>query len=459
MQKSTHEFSIGRAYAYEKVWTAEEYLNAALRAEHYIAKFQEEDEDGIYWTQNKKLAPDVKFLTGSAGVLYFYIKLAKVTKEEKYRQIAEKAVQYICRHWNDQLDSDNEENPYAFMHKGLFGTAGTAFALLEAYNEYGAEETRRALSEVGSYYQKNVVRDGQGARWTGRTAYAFDGAIALFLIELYERFHDETIPELLDEVGKWYVSQGELQPDGAISLNGGVGLGFNQADTPGNRWSPNFELGTAGAAYALARIAEVTGKQEYLDTAKKCAQYLESIAVRQDKGYLIPYWVNTAESPIFYLGNCHGPAGTSKLFYQLYKQTGDRHFFEQIVQLVDGIESMGAPERQSAGFWNNYSICCGNAALVQFFLALYQADGDLRWRELAVRAGNVLFGEREDSEDGSTSWTIAFERIRPDVFSTDYTYNNGAAGIGCVLLQLYLNETGQFAWRRLPDDPYPENPV
>jgi hypothetical protein len=277
----------------------------------------------------------------------------------------------------------------------------------------------------------------------------------LLLIELYARFREPEVAKLFPEIGRWYLSQGVKQPDGSVSYNGGVGLGFHAADTPGNNWSPNFELGTAGAAYVLARLYEVTGDASYLEAAKGSAAYLEHIAIPQKKGSLIPYWVSTDQEPIFYLGNCHGPAGSARLFYKLYDLTGDRHYFDRIVSLVDGLESLGAPERQSAGFWNNYSICCGNAALVQFFLGLYQADGDARWHDLAIRAGNVLFGEREDHPDQSSSWTIAFERIHPDVFSDDYTYNNGAAGIGCVLLQLYLNESNQFDWRRLPDDPFP----
>lgn len=399
-----HEFKIGAEYKSLIAESPEEYLQAALQAERFIAGFENESGDGIYWARQDE-EPNLTLMTGSGGVLYFYIKLARVTGEERFHIVARKAVRYLAGHWRDRLTGEGANELFS---KILFGLAGEAFVFLEAYDEYG----------------------------------------------MAERFGDETALKLVRGCGRWYLANGKRHANGGLELNGG--LGYNGVDIRGNFGSPNFELGTAGAAYVLTRIYELTKEERYLNAAKAAAFYLVTIGVKQKKGFLIPYRVNDGERPVFYLSNCHGPAGSSKLFYKLYKLTNDEYYYEKIKELVDGMEAVGAPQRQSVGFWNNYSICCGHAGLVQFFVGLYETDHDERWRELAVRSGNVLLGEREVSEHGDARWTMAFERIHPEALTAEFGYVNGAAGIAVALLQLYLEETGQFHWRRMPDDPYPE---
>jgi lantibiotic modifying enzyme len=124
--------------------------------------------------------------------------------------------------------------------------------------------------------------------------------------------------------------------------------------------------------------------------------------------------------------------------------------------MIDGIESVGAPERQSVGFWNTQCFCCGHAGLVQFFVGLYQGLGDKRYLDLARRTAAVILGEKEDNADGTTQWPMAFWRIKPDFLTVDLGYYDGQAGIASALLQLYLCETGHFHWNRLIDDPFPE---
>lgn len=446
---SKHEFEIGKEYESLTPGTPEEYLQAALQAEKFIAGFEKEDKDGIYWARQGE-KPNLTLVTGSGGVLYFYIKLACITGEESFHTTAQKAAQYLARHWKEPLEEEGEN---ALFSKILFGLAGEAFALLEAYDEYGTQELEDTLKEILKYYVKTAAEDGKGIRWTGSTAFGMDGAIVLFLIEMAERFNDEAALRMVKGCGQWYLANGKRHANGGLELNGG--LGYNGVDIRGAFGSPNFELGTSGAAYVLTRIYELTKEEQYLNAAKAAAFYLVTVGVKQKKGFLIPYRVNDGQQPIFYLSNCHGPAGSSKLFYKLYKLTNDEYYLEKIVELVDGMEAVGAPQRQSVGFWNNYSMCCGHAGLVQFFVGLYRADHEERWRELAVRSGNVLLGERELWDDGSASWTMAFERIHPELLTAEFGYTNGAAGIACALLQLYLEETDQFHWRRMPDDPYP----
>ena len=190
---------------------------------------------------------------------------------------------------------------------------------------------------------------------------------------------------------------------------------------------------------------------------------LEEVRVPQEKGSAITYRIyddgaieKEGDRTVFYLGLCHGPAGTGRFYYELAKNTGDDVYRKILVDLVDGLEALGAPERQSPGFWNTVNYCCGHAGLVHFFIGLYLADHDERWRDLAVRAGDVLLGSEEIQADGSSDWPIAFNRVDPDDFTRPLGYYDGAAGIAAVLLELYLLGKDEFVWPRFGDDPFPE---
>ena len=278
-----------------------------------------------------------------------------------------------------------------------------------------------------------------------------DTGILLFLIRLYDFRPETALRELLLLAGSWFLAQGEMQEDGSLFFHG------LECIWEGTKL--NFEVGVSGSGYLLAKMYEFSKDEKYLRGAEGCAAYVSGHAIAQKKGHLIPFRLDMGEESPLYLGTCSGPAGTARLFYLLYRLTGKKAYFEEIDALVDGIESVGAPERQSSGLWNNTNLCCGHAGLLQFFVALYQAGGVSRFRDLALRTAAVLLGEKEETEGGGAKWTVALERSHPENTSQPLGYYMGAAGIGSALLQLYLSEKDEFYWTRFPDDPFPEHPL
>ncbi|MBQ3665195.1 MAG: hypothetical protein II919_03725 [Lachnospiraceae bacterium] len=109
---------------------------------------------------------------------------------------------------------------------------------------------------------------------------------------------------------------------------------------------------------------------------------------------MIPYKLGIHDN-LFYLGNCHGPVGTTKLFYELYKATNEEQYLQEVFALIEGARALGAPFVQSAGFWNTIGLCCGPAG-----------------------------------------------------------YFTGAAGIAVALLQIYCMRTENKGGLHLIDDPY-----
>lgn len=447
--RNRHQFKIGQPFLYKKAEKPEDYLEAALKAEKYISGAVRETEDGIFWQADEDKL-DLTLYSGSAGILYFYIKLYETTENDKYLQIVREAAKYHARHWKDFLSAKPTlELPGA--HEGLhFGLGGYSIALGEAYRILKDDEVAGALSEIGEHYQKTAKTDSDGIYWTGLTGLAMDGGIILVLLQQYQLLGDESIKKTILSAAEHFLAQGVRKEDGGLEYNG-----FKNV-LPISL--PNFEFGSSGAGYLLTKLYDFTNDERYLEAAKATTVYLDSIKIAVGDGHLIPHHVYGPEDeePVFYTSSCHGPAGTAKLYYQLYKITGDKKWLGQIEDLVLGLEALGVPQKQSAGLWNNVCLCCGQAGHVQFFVGLYRGTKNEKYNELARKAANVLLGEAEAENDYSF-WPMAWERVKPDVIGTGIGYYDGTAGVAAALLQEYLNEKSNFHWNRLLDDPFPEN--
>lgn len=455
------KFAIGHRYQTETVGDPGEYLEAVLRTDRYLRKSMKESNDGITWTNNKKSwrmveigEADQSFYSGSTGILYFYLKLFDVTGNPEHLRIVKEGARYLARHWREffkQTPVFGDMNLKGSENGLYFGVAGIGMILAEVYADIKDENAKAGALEVVDYLLEVAVNDEEGVYWNGPTGMAMDGGIILMLMRAYRIFGEERIKEAILKAAERYLNQGDETADGALEFNGCKEFGIPTS------W-PNYEFGTAGAGFLLTEIYDFTKDKRFLEAAERCTLYLKTIQVPQKKGYLIPHDVGGSEKtePVFFLSSCHGPGGNAKLYYRLYEITGDKKWLDEITQMVDGIESTGAPEIQSIGLWNTLCYCCGHAGLIQFFLGLYHGLGDERYLNLARRTASVIMGEREDHDDGTTSWPMAFWRLKPEFLTEDIGYFDGCAGIASALLQIYLQEKGQFKWHRLPDDPFPE---
>lgn len=452
-------YAIGKAYPTRRAQSADDYLQAALRGERYLAYHQRNSADGIYWLNDDSATVDLSFFTGIAGISYFYTKLYRATGEERFRTIAVESGRYLARHWKGIVDTPPVEGWFENLGTDSFygGASGIGIVLLNEYRELGEEELLDGARDIATWLVAQAHRSDDGSRiyWSGRPAVYLDAGLILFLIQLRRVSGDDALDEVI-------AAAGEHLLDSAIPTdNGGLDFDVFHGVQPFNE--PNFELGASGAGYTLNRLYEATGDVRYLDAARKVAVGLERWRVPQSKGSAILYRIyddgtveKEGDHTVFYLGLCHGPAGTSRFYYELARNTGDASYLDVIADLVDGQEALGVPEHQYAGFWNAVHYCCGNAGLVHFYIGLYLSDGNERWHDLAVRAGDTLLGSEEIQADGSSAWPLAFTRVEPDVFDRYLGYYPGVAGIASALLELYLLAEGRFDWPRLEDDPFPE---
>ena len=488
-----YTFRPGKAFPVIKAKDPKEYLDAALAAERFIATHQVEDGDGIYWKDQCSDKEHISLYSGSTGVVYFYLELYRATGDQRFLNILQRGVRFLQRNWKAATIVDDEHhlfpssrydkvNHQAFPgeeYSQNIGPAGVGSVLYLVYRHFPSPDLRATLDDIADWLIGKATRDGKGVRWSGNPGIYLDGGSVLYLAQLYGEFHDERLKAFIDDYGKYLLSTTHRLPDGSVIADG--------TDQYRAYAMPNHEVGTAGGGYQLTLLYQITGDRKYLEAAEGTTKYLASIAVPQAKGHLIPVRVNhdgtpfngnadlndplgdagaqhgdlpeRYDRPLCYLGDCNGVAGTVRLYYNLWRITGDKAWLAPIDDLTDGLLSVGAPERQSAGLWNAPYYCCGHASILQFFIGAYLAFHEERWLDLARRTADVLLGLATftgDGDDRQAYWPVAWERIWPNDLTVTVGLYIGAAGIANALLQTYEVLTGTFAVDRLANDPWPD---
>jgi len=451
-----YSFHIGKEFHRKKAESNQEYLDIAEQVHDYLELHKITTEDGYLWkdvinlTTGKSVGDKVDLTQygGSSGPLYYYLGAYKVTGKEIYKENVLRGADYLNKHWRDQIDISRTGDFYmeGLEYSYYIGIAGIGATLAKIYEEFKRKEDLETIIAI----TKEVVAGGKttenGISWSFDKSPLLGGGTVLYLYKIYELLKEQYILDAANKGADQIVAE-------AIKDERG-GYAWTSYAHPNQTRVPNFECGTAGVGYVLAVAYEVSKDEKYLAAAKEAVAHLRAIAVKQGEGYLVPWHDNPNEETIFYVSTCHGPAGTSRLFYQLYKVTGDKQYLDDIASLYAGMRHIGVPEKQSVGYWNTVGICCGGAGIAQFLINYSLISGREDVKEVAAVTGSILLGQYEKQCKG-VAWPLAFERVKPQNLSRGISYAAGAAGVGAALLQLHLFFENKYEWARLFDDPYP----
>lgn len=437
---------------------ADPYLDAALRAAAWIRA-----ERG---RQSEEQRKDLSLYSGEAGVLVFFCELAHATKDPKV--VAE------VRQLADRLSAKVEGTKDPGLYTGL---SGAGFALDCAaeltkdlrYVKAGNRAIQRAFALAKPWLQSDV-KDASNDIISGLAGI---GCAVVRHTEVMDAFaasepnptqeqsarESSELRTAAKAIGERLLAVAKQPTSDARFLMWEMSPGYP-------REMPNFSHGTAGVAYFLARLGAVTNEAMYLDAAKKGAAYILSLT---GKDRLIFHHKPDGED-LKYLGWCHGPVGTSRLFALLHRQTKQRRYGRWIDQAAEALTACGIPEQRTPGFWNNYGYCCGDAGVLRFFLDLHRLDGKPEQLAFAKRLAGFLIakGEKADGlrfgdpppQGGGglpgegLKWTFAENRVSPKDVKAQTGLMQGAPGIGLALLWLHEFEAKQEALVRFPDAPW-----
>ena len=410
------------------------YLDAAEKAAAWIRASGVRTAEGLSWpaVPGEPESVALNLYSGTPGVVLFFLQAYYSTGKEAYLHEAREGADFLMT----GIAGVNGTGLYE-------GLSGVAFALEETYRASGDDKYRRGFSACLSRVKDAAVETGAGIDW-GSTTDIISGAAGtgLFLVYSYHETKDRTWLDLAARAGARLVELGRPE-------NGGLKWAMDP-DFP--RLMPNFSHGTAGIAYFLAALYKETRTREYLDAALAGARYLISVAKTEGDTCLV-FHDEPDGRDLYYLGWCHGPVGTARLFYLLYEVSGDESWLGWVRKSANALLQSGIPEEETPGFWNNAGICCGLAGVGEFFLDLSGSLKDNAYLEFSKRVSARLLA-KASVENGKMSWVQAEHRTRPDYLFAQTGYMQGAAGIGTFLLR--LDAAGRAKTRRVvfPDTPF-----
>ena len=421
--------------------SASGYLDAAVKAAKWIHTTRVETPRVLIWLdgperpEGLESSPDL--YTGYAGIVLFLLELARVTGDKDTKEDVGYGADALIAALPEKLDLERAET-------GLYtGAAGMGFVLHRVYKETGDDKYRKAAIRCRDLIHAAARPAGQGVDWGKYTdIIAGTSGTGLYLLDYARAMNDPASRELAAKAGLRLIELGIPE--------GGGKKWREEPEFP--RLMPNFSHGTAGVSYFLATLYQETGRKEFLDAALAGARYLQSIAVTTGDTCLI-FHDEPDNKSLYYLGWCHGPVGTSRLWVRLDQIDPKAGWLAWAKKGAKAILDSGIPEKQTPGFWNNVGQCCGSAGVANFFLDMAKLTGDATYTAFAHRVVQNILARATPTPNGGLKWIHAEHRIKPDYVYAQTGYMQGAAGIGMLLLRMDAEAKGRGWGFRLPDSP------
>jgi lantibiotic modifying enzyme len=403
-----------------------------------------------------KSAPDTRVYGGSAGVLVFLENAAAVLDDASARALADKAMAGLLA--SRRVDTDERATwiSGSMGTTGLYtGDAGIGQAFLVRHALRKDDAALRAAIDVGDALLTRAKVDGERIAFDDNPDIIYGSAgTALFLLELgiastEQRFVDaarRTARGLAADATRVPSAQ---HPDRTLPI-------WKMPMRGRELHMPNFSHGTAGVAYAIARIAAHTGDAELLQAAKDGAEWLIENAVADANG--LKWRHSDSTKQLFMGGWCHGPVGTGRLFLLLHAITGEGRYREIaekganfVVQYAANAEKAGADGQKP---YVPPSYCCGVAGVVEFFCDLHRVTKSDAHRAFATKAGDYLL-EVAITDGDMKKWrngqAVPGGPVAADSKGCNLDLMLGAAGEALALLHLATLDQPISPVRGLPD--------
>jgi lantibiotic modifying enzyme len=413
------------------------YLDLALRCAQWIDSSAQRSAAGLAWPADplKPTAVGLDYYNGTPGVVAFFAQTWAATGDAKWRDRAQQGGAYLLAESARLVDSLD-----AGLYTGVAGLAAT-YLTLDALKV--GPEWSGAAKQAAKDLTRRATTVGDGVEWSASNDIISGTAgTGLFLLHAADKLKDAALADLAVRAGRRLLATGVPAEGGLMWFPGGA-IKANY---------PNFSHGTAGVSYFLATLYQQSKDRAFLDGALAGAKYLDAIATRRNGARAI-FHVTGGGEDRFYLSWCHGPVGTARLFYRLHQITGDAPWRTWIDELTAWLVASGAPEQQSAGYWNNISQCCGNVGIGQYTIDLtrhYPTPIAASLRDRVVK--NTTSRATDDA--AGLRWVQAENRVSPENLVAQTGFMQGAAGVGTFFLQLDALARGASWPAPWPDTPW-----
>lgn len=391
---------------------------------------------------------DISLYSGSAGVICFLLELFHVTKDGETLEAAIRE--------GDRLLSRLKVEPMTGLYDGI---SGAGFVLNELWRTTGEGRYLAGSREVVRLLFERAEVTGNEIEWpqyvkvAGRE-YRFAPAdivsglagTGLFLVHAAHETDDSRALMLAVLTGRRLLKRG-------TQSNGGTSWKIDPAVPFG---MPNFSHGTAGIAYFLTVLYQVTDDERFLMGALSGAHYLQSIATKERDLCLIqredPSRFGDASDKShskYQLGWCHGPVGTSALWWQLHEATGEQSWLQWLEWGANAFDPLALPPHLKGlvRFHRGPTYCHGLSGDGDFLLGVSRVLGGAHYANRGLAKADKLL--HFANSDGYQAYS---RQIRRPHDSTDDTqrsegcegpgFATGISGVGMGLLHAdgFLND-------------------
>ncbi|GAB5527845.1 MAG: hypothetical protein Roseis2KO_57170 [Roseivirga sp.] len=416
---------------YQKEIDDSPWLKYALETEKYLSTALLDQEEGIAWKvmPDSASGPDISLYSGTPGVILFYLQLFESTGVPDFLEKATAGADFLLVSLPDTAVSSEQVGLYT-------GLAGIGYTLAEVYRKTGDERYKTGLVRVIDLLDLSAEKTASGIHWGQTTDIVYGAAgIGLFLHDIADGFDLPKVDSLSLQIGTQLLKQATHEPDGL-------------------RWkmSPymdihmdNFSHGTAGVAYFLLDLHIRTEDLRFLEAAQSAGNWLLSHSNGQGQ---VSHHLPGGEE-LYYQSWCHGPAGTSRLYYLLWDVTGDQKWMDAVELSAQGTMALGIDSKQTTGFWNNVGKCCGDVGVAEHYLWLYEVTRNQDYLSFAKKMTYKAIGAGTQSGQG-LKWIHAENRRSPEQVAAQTGLMQGSAGVGLWFLQMdAFEKLGMFNF--LPD--------
>ena len=342
---------------------------------------------------------------GTAGVVFMFADLFRVTGDPKAREVAEAAAMWVeAESKSDLRDGDADPGLY-------FGMSGHGQMCLHLYESTGRERWLRDAQARA----RAVAR----ASWPDAHVLSGSAGSVIYLLRLYQTEADQGVLDTAVRAGDHIARTVERDAEGARwdwHREGEV------------RFSAGFVHGASGIAYALAELWRFTGDDAIRNLVYDAWNWIEAVALEDDRGICWNRWPGDPHRPRVQW--CHGAPGIGL-------------FAARAAEILDDDDLRRLAERcasatlAAGNVRNNPSQCHGLAGNAELFIELARVGGNESWMSHARDFGDAAIAYREE-RDGEVRWP----GDEPGNYSPDFML--GSSGLGHFFLRLARPEEVQM---------------
>ena len=419
-------------------------VGAWLRSTHRVT------EGRVVWPDDA-LRPSQQSLDlsdGVAGQVLFFSELYLATRDTADLRTAREGADLLMLELA-RRDSTPMKGEATLYH----GLPGIGVALRAAHRATGDARYADAYRTVAYDLSRRVQPRVAGVAWSDSNDVAFgDAGTGLFVLDAARTIGDSSLVRTAVDVAHTLVRRG-------VPERGGLTWRRSQS---GQYVLPNFSHGAAGIGLFLSRAGQSANDAALNAAAQQAARYLIAIGRRDSLGFRVPYgWPepNRGWTRPFDVGWAHGSSGTARLFWQLWRATGDSTYLaivEDCVRAVRRARLFGPPlpEYGSAPF--ALTMRFDLAGVADFLADVYGVMQDQSHLRLAREIGDSIVARADSSARGRLRWVAPRYGFMSDAGQPGALtgYLHGAAGYGLLFLKLHAVESGSPAPQPLPDNPF-----